>query len=425
MNNFKINFFLLALVLCLTKVSSLGAYPLDGTESTGIKRLEGYKLSLLTKSGKEILVPGARGELNDVKLNIKGEFIFIPPADKDFTNRILSTVPASYKKGLSVAVYDLTDLSKPRYAEHNGLKRFIPASVGKIVSAIGVLGQLKDLYPNDIKKRIGILKDTIIQADQFSVKDTHEVPFWDNKSRDIYHRPIQVGDKANLWTYLDWMLSASSNAAGSMIAKQGMLLNRYRKSYPVPVGEADEWIQRASSSELVRTHVSGLRKSVRLAGLNPNFFWQGGYFTRGAKKIVPSAGSTATVRELIYAMLLMEEGKLIDEFSSLELKRLLYHTQKRVRFASSPKLENSRLYFKSGSMYSCYPEAGYSCEKFKGNAKNLMNAVAVVEDDSVTPNLFYIVAVSSNILKIDSAKFHSELGGAIHQVILDRHSSKH
>ena len=145
---------------------------------------------------------------------------------------------------------------------------------------------------------------------------------------------------------------------------------------------------------------------VELAGLNYNYLWQGSYFTRGARRKIPVAGSTATVRELIHAMLLIEEGKLIDTFSSLELKRMLYLTQKRVRFASSPALKKARLYFKSGSMYSCRYESGYNCGKFKGNVNNLMNAMAIVEDNTVTPNLFYLVAVSTNILREDSAKLH-------------------
>ena len=49
----------------------------------------------------------------------------------------------------------------------------------------------------------------------------------------IQYRRLQIGDRANLWTYLDWMLSASSNAAASMVIRELMLLVHFGKNYPV------------------------------------------------------------------------------------------------------------------------------------------------------------------------------------------------
>ena len=45
--------------------------------------------------------------------------------------------------------------------------------------------------------------------------------------------------------------------------------------------------------------------------------------------------SYATARELMRFLLKMEQGKLVDEWSSLELKRLLYITERRIRYGSS------------------------------------------------------------------------------------------
>ena len=96
--------------------------------------------------------------MKDVKLNIKGEYIFIPPVDADFKQSVLNLIPKQHRNRTNIAVYDLTNLSKPRYAEHNGLRPFIPASLGKFVTALGVLGQLKAIYPESTDKRLKILK---------------------------------------------------------------------------------------------------------------------------------------------------------------------------------------------------------------------------------------------------------------------------
>ena len=51
----------------------------------------------------------------------------------------------------------------------------------------------------------------------------------------------------------------------------------------------------------------------------------------------------------------------MDEFSSREIKRLLYVTERRIRYAASPALASSAVYFKSGSLYECAKEAGFTC----------------------------------------------------------------
>ncbi len=78
-------------------------------------------------------------------------------------------------------------------------------------------------------------------------------------------------------------------------------------------------------------------------------------------------------------LLRIEQGKLIDEFSSREIKRLLYMTQRRIRYASHPALNDSAVYFKSGSLYSCQPEPGFTCGKYKGNKRNSLASVAIIE----------------------------------------------
>ena len=117
----------------------------------------------------------------------------------------------------------------------------------------------------------------------------------------------------------------------------------------------------------------------------------------------------------------MEQGKLVDPFSSREIKRLLYVTERRIRYASSPALNNSAVYFKSGSLYKCQKEPGFKCRKYHGNVKNYMNSLAIIEDPPGNPRLFYVVTVLSNVLKKNSAVDHQTLATRIHRLLQQAH----
>ena len=117
----------------------------------------------------------------------------------------------------------------------------------------------------------------------------------------------------------------------------------------------------------------------------------------------------------------MEQGKLVDEFSSLEIKRLLYITERRIRYGSSGVLRDSALYFKSGSLYSCEPEEGFVCKKYHGNKRNFMNSLAIIETPAGQDRLHYMVTVLSNVLRKNSAQDHRDLARAIHGMLLHDH----
>jgi hypothetical protein len=120
-------------------------------------------------------------------------------------------------------------------------------------------------------------------------------------------------------------------------------------------------------------------------------------------------------------LLTMEQGKLVDEWSSRQLKRLLYMTERRIRYASAPALNEAAVYFKSGSLYKCKEEAGFSCGQYKGNVINYMNSVAIVEQEVDGVQLQYMVIVISNVLRKNSAQEHQKLGTAIHRLIREQH----
>src|SRR6185295_6859684 len=91
-----------------------------------------------------------------------------------------------------------------------------------------------------------------------------------------------------------------------------------------------------------------------------------------------------------------------------------YQTEQRIRYASAPQLAAAALYFKSGSLYECRPEPGFSCRQYQGNKSNYMNSVAIVErpDGAV-----YLVVLMSNVLKVNSAVEHQSLATFIDRII--------
>lgn len=419
-----ISVFLLTAVLAISLSNTVEAYPLDGTKYTGIQRLEGMRLGQLGKVRSRKLHQGALLNLNQVRPRLfKAKGMQIPPVDRQFSAEVKKLLRSS---SYGIAVLDLSDLKKPVYAEHNADTQFNPGSVGKLAVAMGVFKALKEIYPRDIAAREKVLRRSLVTADDFIIKQSHAVPFWQPNQKRVNKRKLRIGDTANLWTYMDWMMSASSNSAASMVIKQLMLLEAFGQSYPSYESQQRSYFNgpRSELSDMLRY---SLNSGVRASGLSTENFRQGGFFTSGGKRRVSGGSSTATPRELIKFLFNLERGKVIDPFSSREIKRLLYMTQKRIRYASSPALNDAAVYFKSGSLYSCRPEAGFACGKYRGNVRNLLNSVAIVESparnasDKNKKGLFYLVVVTSNVLRHNAAFDHQTLATRLHRLIEKRH----
>jgi hypothetical protein len=289
--------------------------------------------------------------------------------------------------------------------------------VGKILIALGIFQALADVYPNDIDTRLSILRNSVVTADEFIQWDHHVVPLWQPGDSRVRYPKIQMGDQASLWTYLDWMLSASSNAAASMVLKHLMLLVHYGAAYPVSDIEAQQFFKTTSKKELAALLVRALQDPVTRNGLDIAQLRQGSFFTRQGKRRVPGTTSYATPRELMRWLLKLEQGKLVDAFSSREIKRLLYMTQRRIRYASAPALAAAAVYFKSGSLYKCKAEPGFECKKYHGNVTNMLNSVAIIEAPAAERQLYYIVVVMSNVLRKNSAVVHQTLATRIHRML--------
>ena len=140
---------------------------------------------------------------------------------------------------------------------------------------------------------------------------------------------------------------------------------------------------------------------------------------------MPGPGdSYGTARELMRYLLRMEEGKLVDEWSSREIKRLMYVTERRIRYASAPSLADAAVYFKSGSLYECTKEPGFGCGQYMGNVKNYMNSIAIIEYPAGERKLHYMVTLISNVLRKNSAAEHQALATRLQQLIVNSHGGK-
>lgn len=400
------------------------AYPLDGYEETGIRRLEGNRLANQGMVNDVKQPPGALLSMKDVDLRLRAKTFDLPPPDAEFTREVTAILTGGMDS-YGVAVLDLSDPTHPRYAEHRGDHKQNVGSVGKLIVVLCLLQGLADVYPNDIEARRRILKSTVVTADSFSQHDSHTVRIFDPKTRTLVRRPVQIGDKATLYEWIDWMLSPSSNSAAGMVMREAMLLRQFGAAYPPSEEEIKRFFDTTPKPDLTALFEKTFYEPVTRNGLDLNQFRQGSFLTAGGKQKVPGAGeSYGTARELMRYLLRLEQGRLVDDFSSREIKRLIYVTERRIRYASSPALADAAVYFKSGSLFECAKEPGFTCRPYAGNVKNYMNSAAIIESPAVGPRLYYMSTLVTNVLRKNSAAEHQALATRLQQLIQGDHRSK-
>jgi len=400
-------------------------YPLYGSEERGILRLQQARLA------HEGVIPGRQkpaGELlplqaTDLRL-LQARQLELPAPDPGFTAELRLLLGAD-AEGLSLAILDLSDPDSPRYAGYRDTAMFHPGSIGKLVAAAALFQALADAWPDDLEQRLAILRNTRVTADELVIGDEHKVRLWDPESRTLTRRPLQIGDSATLWNWLDWMLSASSNAAASVCMQQTLLLAHFGRQYPVTDAEARRFLEETPKRELSGLLQRSLRGTLQRSGIDTMQLSQGSFFTRTGKALVPGGASHANSRELVDFLLKLEQGRIVDEFSSRELKRLLYVTEQRTRYAASPAMQDAAVYYKSGSLYACTAEQYGACPPFRGDRINIMNSVAIVESPADEPRYFYLVSLHTNRLSKDAARLHWALATRLHELIKTRAADAH
>ena len=202
-----------------------------------------------------------------------------------------------------------------------------------------------------------------------------------------------------------------------MVIKQLVLLRHFGTDYPPTLEQEQAYFRETTPKERSELLLDSLLTPLTRNGLDKENLRQGSFFTAEGKRRIAGTNSTSTTRELLRYLVLMEQGKLVDVWSSLEIKRLLYMTQRRIRYASSPALADAAVYFKSGSLFRCKPEEGFVCKKYQGNVDNWMNSVAIVESPAGAPRQFYLVALTSNVLRKNSAVEHQTFATRLHALL--------
>ena len=391
-------------------------YPIDGFGLTGIERL--VRLTKMDSTALVRTLPyGGRHGLEYVRLNLMDNPVLeLPEVDAALQEEISQIFPNMHPS-YSVAVLDMTEGRPVRYAERNPMAGYQPGSVGKLAVVTAFFCELQNLYPDDYEARWELMRKKVVKAGPFGVYDHHTIPLYDTASERYARKRVDPSDEFNLYQWVDHMLSVSNNGAASIVWREALLMRAFGQDYPELTYDGMmtyfDTIDRSRLRDLGEDIVNG---PLRDLGIDGDAWRLGTMFTRGASAIVPpKGGSTGTVRGLMKWLTALESGRVVDEASSLEIKRLMYMTDRRIRYAHAPVLDSAAVYFKSGSLYGCKP--GTSCGKYRGNRMNYMNSVAIVEQPDGTR---YMVALMSNVLGRNSAYDHQVLATRIDRVVRQR-----
>ena len=410
---------LVTMLACCYLSVDLLAYPLNGTDS-GIRRLEGSRLA--QEQPRIAKLPsGALLGIEDIQLHLlqQTDWDINATTQDPSLQAALKAMFSDRDPSYSIALIDFTDSHNIRWAGLRENRAQAPGSVGKILCMLALFDGLRHAFPA-IEDRQRLLREHIITAENWVISDEHKVPRFDASTGIMTSAIIQPGEAFTLSEWLDHMISASANAAGSTIWKEAMLLRVFGAAYPPsPQQEADYFhlTPRQTQKNLAQEIIND---ALFAASLNPEYLRVGNFWTRTGKQRIPGiGGSSATPKELARFFLRLEQGRLVDEWSSLEMKRFLYMTKRRYRYAYPPELAKAAIYFKSGSLYRCKEEVGYRCGKYMGNVENAMNSVVIIESPAKpdTEQRRYLVALTSNVLRKNSAWDHARIGAAIEELV--------
>jgi hypothetical protein len=395
----------------------VSAYPIDGYKYTGIDRIL-YQYRVMQDSTRHTkLDDGALLNTSDIQLNLIGKKGGLPKEDTQLEKQ-LESIFRYLEPEYSVSVMDISDPADIRYA---GLKETVgyqPGSVAKIIAAMGLFDALHKVYGDNWEETRAVLYNRRVRGNDFAIHDHHTIPIYDIKNDKYSKRKAATTDVFSLYEWLDHMFSVSNNGAASIVMREMLLVHIMGDYYECATQkEMDDVIADAGKSVLANLTEDLTNCVLESLDISRDEYRLGGFFTDGAEKHIPrQGGSTGTTLGLMKFMYALESGQVINERISLEIKRLMYITDRRIRYAASKSLDNDAVYFKSGSFYSFKPEPGYTRQNYAGNKFNYMNSVAIIEKQDSTQKK-YMVALMSNVLKKNSANEHYALAKRIDELI--------
>lgn len=404
-------------LLTITSLFLALLYPIDGYDSTGIKRL--YRLQKMENDSidNKRIPNGAYLKLADIKLNLlsrkQDSLATILIEDPEFSRSIARITPGG---NYSLAVLDITDPDSLKYAAHRENVGYQPGSVGKIAVLNGFFNELAKVYPDNFELRTGLMCNKRVKARYWGTGDHHTVPIYDIEADKLVKRQVVASDEFSLYEWADHMVSVSNNGAASVLYRETMLLDAFGRDYASLTEEQSEnYFVETDRDSLTSQANRVVNQPLRELGITEDDWRLGGMFTRPAGKYVGrEGGSIGTPKGLMKFLVALEQGNVIDQESSLEMKRLLYMTDRRIRYARASKLDDAAVYFKSGSFYKCDREKDPNCSDYAGNVFNYMNSVIIVEQPNGKK---YIVCLMTNVLNKNSAGAHMYLAQSIDGVI--------
>ncbi len=406
---------MLGSVVLIGMYSGYPVYPIDGFERTGIRRLERLRLILAGELQGRKPPPGARKSWSDVNLWLSSDTSRALPGEDVVLGKAVSDLFKSKDRNYSMALADITPGSTPRLALHRADVQYQPGSVGKLAIIAGLFTELASIFPDDTEARRLLLKSHMVTAGDWAMPNHHTIPVYDPRTRAFASRAVKTSDVFSLYEWADHAVSASSNAAASVLWKEVMLMRAFGAKYPVSAAEEEAFFRDTPKAELTALSLAVVNEPLRKLNIEPEEWRLGLMFTSNAGRKVPGAGgSTGTPIGLMKFLLATERGQLVDPWSSRETKRLMYATERRIRYAAATALDSAAVYYKSGSLYRCREEAGPDCGQYRGNVFNYMNSVAIVE---TTDGRVYLATLMSNVLLVNSASEHAALGGQIDRLV--------
>ncbi len=408
---------LLPIVVAICSFALVSFYPIDGYEKTGISRL------LYTKKiydeGEKItrIPPGALHNLESIKLNLlerkNSDVEALLVEDPEFSANIRKVIPSG---AYSLTAMDITDPGNLKYAAYREDKGYQPGSVGKLAVLIALFTELDKIYPGSWEKKAELLRNKKVASGYWGVGDHHTIPVYDIEQEKLTRRKVVATDVFSLYEWLDHMVSVSNNGAATIVFREALLMRQFGQAYPNINDEvAEKYFNSVSKDSLTNVAHSVVNDPLRDMGISNDEWRLGGMFTTSSSRHVGrKGGSNASPKGLMKFLLKLEQGTVVDEASSLEMKRLIYLTDRRIRYAKSPKLDSAAVYFKSGSYYKCDREKNPDCGGYQGNVYNYMNSVIIVEQPNGKK---YIVCLMTNVLNKNSANDHYYLAGKIDDII--------
>ncbi|WP_133672212.1 serine hydrolase [Maribacter caenipelagi] len=411
---------LLIVVLSASAFTTYKYYPIDGYERTGIKRLKRLEMIKNGEVKDAFALPvGAMKSYSDIQLNLlsrkNDSAMGLMQVNEDFQKEI-SALFRGLDKSYSLTVLDISDPENVRYAERNETAGYQPGSVGKLAVLIGLFTQLEKIYPDSFEKRTELLKNKSVKSGVWGLTDEHTIPIYNVEKNTLVKRQVIASDVFSLYEWADHMLSVSNNGAASIVWREVLLMAAFGEKYPdLTQEETDAYFKETPRKELTDLSNDVVNLPLRNLGITSNEWRLGSFFTRGTNTYVgDKGGSIGSPQGLMKFLVQLEQGNVVDEASSLEMKRLMYMTDRRIRYAQSPVLKEAAVYFKSGSLYKCDRSKGETCGKYMGNVTNFMNSVIIVEHPD---NCRYMVVLMTNVLRKNSASDHMYLAGSIDKII--------